>query len=216
SVALRQLRERDSLQTGLEQARSENRSLREQLSQDQSLIGETAEMLELKERLQLIAETDASVLIRGESGCGKELIARRIHNLSPRHDSAFVCVNCAALNESLLESELFGHEKGAFTGATDRKIGRFEQADKGTLFLDEVGEMSPSIQAKFLRVLEGHPFERIGGRKPIQVNVRIVAATNRDLEEAVEDGDFRKDLYFRLHVAEIIAPPLRERRDDIV
>ena len=215
AVAILQLKERDKLQSGLQQARNENRSLREQLSFEQNLIGETPAMRDLRERIGLIAETDASVLIRGESGCGKELIARSLHNNSPRRDGPFVCLNCAALNESLLESELFGHEKGAFTGATDRKIGRFEQADKGTLFLDEVGEMSPSIQAKFLRVLEGHPFERIGGRKPILVDVRLVAATNRDLEEAVEDGDFRKDLYFRLQVAEIIASPLRERRDDI-
>ena len=215
AVSLQQLKERDSLQSGLAQARNENRSLREQLSSEYTLIGETPTMTEMKERITLIAETDASVLIRGESGCGKELIARSIHNMSPRRDGPFVCLNCAALNESLLESELFGHEKGAFTGATDRKIGRFEQADKGTLFLDEVGEMSPAIQAKFLRVLEGHSFERIGGRKPILVDVRLLAATNRDLEEAVEDGDFRKDLYFRLHVAEIIAPPLRERKDDI-
>ena len=215
AVSLGHLHERDSLQTGLAQARSVNESLRSQLSQEQNLIGETASMTELKERISLIAETHANVLIRGESGCGKELIARSIHSLSPRKDAPFVCINCAALNESLLESELFGHEKGAFTGAVDRKIGRFEQADGGTLFLDEVGEMSPSIQAKFLRVLEGYAFERIGGRKPIQVNVRIVAATNRDLEEAVEDGDFRKDLYFRLQVAEITASPLRERRDDI-
>ncbi len=215
AVALRHLQERDSLQTGLTQARNENRTLRAQLTEEQTLIGETSSIIDLRERLALIAETDASVLIRGESGCGKELIARSIHRQSPRCDGPFVCVNCAALNESLLESELFGHEKGAFTGAVDRKIGRFEQADGGTLFLDEVGEMSPSIQAKFLRVLEGHVFERIGGRKPIQVNVRIVAATNRDLEEAVEDGDFRKDLYFRLQVAEITASPLRERKDDI-
>ena len=215
AVSLVQLQERDSLQTGLAQARSVNETLRSQLSQEQTLIGETSSMTELKERISLIAETHANVLIRGESGCGKELIARSIHALSPRRDGPFVCINCAALNESLLESELFGHEKGAFTGAVDRKIGRFEQADGGTLFLDEVGEMSPSIQAKFLRVLEGYAFERIGGRKPIQVNVRIVAATNRDLEEAVDDGDFRKDLYFRLQVAEITASPLRERRDDI-
>ena len=215
AVALPQLQERDSLQSGLAQARSANESLREQLSQDQSLIGDSSDMTELKDRMSLIAETDATVLIRGESGVGKELIARSIHRQSPRREGPFVCVNCAALNESLLESELFGHEKGAFTGAIDRKIGRFEQADGGTLFLDEVGEMSSTIQAKFLRILEGYPFERIGGRKPIQVNVRIVAATNRDLEEAVEDGDFRKDLYFRLQVAEIIASPLRERRDDI-
>ena len=215
AVSLMQLQERDSLQTGLAQARNENRTLRAQLTEEQALIGETSSIIDLRERVALIAETDASVLIRGESGCGKELIARSIHQQSPRCNGPFVCVNCAALNESLLESELFGHEKGAFTGAIDRKIGRFEQADGGTLFLDEVGEMSPSVQAKFLRVLEGSAFERIGGRKPIQVNVRIVAATNRDLEEAVEDGDFRKDLYFRLQVAEITASPLRERRDDI-
>ena len=215
AVALPQLQERDSLQTGLAQARSVNESLREQLSQEQTLIGDSADMTELKDHMGLIAETDATVLIRGESGCGKELIARSIHRQSPRREGPFVCVNCAALNESLLESELFGHEKGAFTGAVDRKIGRFEQADGGTLFLDEVGEMSSTIQAKFLRILEGYPFERIGGRKPIQVNVRIVAATNRDLEEAVEDGDFRKDLYFRLQVAEITASPLRDRRGSI-
>ncbi len=214
-VAIHKLLDLDSLQSGLAMARSENRSLREQLTHEQQLLGETPQMKEMKERIQLIAETDANVLIRGESGCGKELIARSIHMMSPRRDAPFVCLNCAALNESLLESELFGHEKGAFTGASDRKIGRFEQADKGTLFLDEVGEMSPAIQAKFLRVLEGHAFERIGGRKSLQVDVRILAATNRDLEEAVEDGDFRKDLYFRLHVAEVIAAPLRERRDDI-
>lgn len=215
AVTLVQIQERDTLQTGLVQARSTNEALREQLSQDQSLIGETPDMRKLREQIALIAETNATVLIRGESGCGKELIARSIHQNSPRRDAPFVCVNCAALNESLLESELFGHEKGAFTGAVDRKIGRFEQADGGTLFLDEVGEMSSSVQAKFLRILEGYPFERIGGRKPIQVNVRVVAATNRDLEEAVEDGDFRKDLYFRLQVAEITASPLRDRRDDI-
>ena len=208
AVSLLLLQERDSLQTGLTQARHENRTLRAQLTEEQKLIGETSSVIDLRERLTLIAETDASVLIRGESGCGKELIARSIHQQSPRCNGPFVCVNCAALNESLLESELFGHE-------IERKIGRFEQADGGTLFLDEVGEMSPAIQAKFLRVLEGAAFERIGGRKPIPVNVRIVAATNRDLEEAVEDGDFRKDLYFRLQVAEITASPLRERRDDI-
>ena len=215
AVALVHFQERDTLQSGLAQARSVNETLRSQLSQEQTLIGETSSIRDLKEKIELIAETDANVLIRGESGCGKELIARRIHTQSPRRDAPFICINCAALNESLLESELFGHEKGAFTGAVDRKIGRFEQADGGTLFLDEVGEMSPSIQAKFLRVLEGYAFERIGGRKSIQVNVRIVAATNRDLEEAVEDGVFRKDLYFRLQVAEITASPLRERRDDI-
>lgn len=216
ALALDHLKERDSLKTGLDQARNENKSLRQHISVDVKLIGDSPPMQELRDKIELIAETDASVLIRGESGCGKELIARSLHLRSPRREGPFVCLNCAALNESLLESELFGHEKGAFTGASERKIGRFEQADQGTLFLDEVGEMSLSIQAKFLRVLEGHSFERIGGRKPIEVNVRILAATNRDLEEAVDDGDFRKDLYFRLHVAELVARPLRERRSDIV
>lgn len=215
ALALDHLVERDTLKTGLDRARNENESLRKQMGEDFRLIGNSQAMAELRDKIQLIGETDASVLIRGESGCGKELIARTVHLSSPRKDGPFVCMNCAALNESLLESELFGHEKGSFTGAADRKIGRFEQADGGTLFLDEVGEMSPSIQAKFLRVLEGHPFERIGGTKSIEVNVRLLAATNRDLEEAVEDGDFRKDLYFRLHVAELIATPLRNRQDDI-
>jgi Nif-specific regulatory protein len=215
ALALDRLTERDQLRSGLNQVRNENKSRRQQLSNDFQLIGSSRPMTELKERIDLIAETEANVLIRGESGCGKELIARSIHTRSPRRDGPFVCMNCAALNESLLESELFGHEKGAFTGATERKPGRFEQADGGTLFLDEIGEMSLAIQAKFLRVLEGHPFERVGGSKQLTVDVRILAATNRDLESAVEDGEFRKDLYFRLHVAELIAAPLRERRDDI-
>ena len=215
AIALDHLIERDSLRSGLNQARNENKSLRKQLGDDFRLIGKTRPMEELKQNIDLIAATDANVLIRGESGCGKELIARTIHLQSPRSNGPFVCMNCAALNESLLESELFGHEKGAFTGATERKQGRFEQASGGTLFLDEIGEMSPAIQAKFLRVLEGHSFERVGGSKQIEVDVRILAATNRDLETAVEDGDFRKDLYFRLHVAELIAAPLRERIEDI-
>lgn len=215
ALALDRLNERDQLRTGLNQARNENKSLRQQLSNDVQLIGDSKPMEDLKDRLELIAETEANVLIRGESGCGKELIARSIHLRSPRREGPFVCMNCAALNESLLESELFGHEKGAFTGATERKPGRFEQADGGTLFLDEIGEMSLAIQAKFLRVLEGHPFERVGGSKQLTVDVRILAATNRDLESAVEDGEFRKDLYFRLHVAELVAAPLRERQDDI-
>jgi len=215
AVALTGLQERASLEQGLARARKVNLQLRSQLGHDQPLLGESPPMHQLRQHLQLIAETDASVLIRGESGCGKELIARQLHELSARSDGPFVCMNCAALSESLLESELFGHEKGAFTGAVDRRVGRFEQADGGTLFLDEVGEMSPAIQAKFLRVLEGHPFERLGGRKPLQVNVRIVAATNRNLEQAVRDGLFRQDLYFRLQVAEIQAVPLRDRPGDI-
>ena len=155
------------------------------------------------------------MLIRGESGVGKELVARAVHFSSPRKKGPFVCLNCAALSETLLESELFGHEKGAFTGATERKIGKFEQAHKGTLMLDEIGEMSPTIQAKFLRVLEGHPFERVGGTEPIKVDVRVIAATNRDLEKDVAEGKFRRDLYFRLHVLEIVVPGLRKRPEDI-
>ena len=147
---------------------------------------------------------------------GKELVARAIHFSSPRRKGPFVCMNCAALSETLLESELFGHEKGAFTGATERKIGKFEAADQGTLMLDEIGEMSPSIQAKFLRVLEGHPFERVGGNQAIKVDVRVIAATNRELEKDVAEGKFRRDLYFRLHVVEIVVPPLRKRTEDMV
>ena len=146
---------------------------------------------------------------------GKELVARAVHFASPRKKGPFVCLNCAALTESLLESELFGHERGAFTGATDRKIGKFEAAHQGTLMLDEIGEMSLSIQTKFLRVLEGHPFERVGGSQAIRVDVRVIAATNRDLERAVGEGLFRRDLYFRLNVVEIFVPPLRKRPEDI-
>jgi Nif-specific regulatory protein len=155
------------------------------------------------------------VLIRGESGVGKELVARAVHFSSPRRTGPFVCLNCAALSETLLESELFGHEKGAFTGATERKIGKFEAADGGTLMLDEIGEMSSTIQAKFLRVLEGHPFERVGGSEQISVDVRVIAATNRDLEKDVTEGLFRRDLYFRLHVVDIVVPSLRKRPEDI-
>src|SRR5262249_27863191 len=143
-----------------------------------------------------VAATNATVLIRGESGVGKELVARAIHYSSLRKEGPFVCLNCAALTETLLEGELFGHEKGAFTGATEKKIGKFEAADHGTIFLDEIGEMSPSTQAKFLRVLEGHSFERVGGNATIRVDVRVVAATNQPLEQAVHAGGFRRDLFF--------------------
>jgi Nif-specific regulatory protein len=162
-----------------------------------------------------VATTKATVLIRGESGAGKELVARAVHEASDRRDRPFICLNSAALSETLLESELFGHEKGAFTGATEKKIGKFEAAHRGTLVLDEIGEMSPAIQAKFLRVLEGHAFERVGGSSRVQVDVRVLAATNRNLEEAVAAGEFRRDLYFRLKVVEIIVPPLRRRPEDI-
>ena len=172
-------------------------------------------MRHVEQEVARAAPSRATVLIRGESGVGKELVARAAHFSSPRRKGPFVCLNCAALSETLLESELFGHEKGAFTGATERKIGKFEQADKGTLMLDEIGEMNEKTQAKFLRVLEGHPFERVGGSEAIKVDVRVIAATNRDLEKDVAEGKFRRDLYFRLHVLEIVVPALRKRPEDI-
>lgn len=184
-------------------------------SASQALLGTSPAIEALREQIRRIAPTDATVLVRGESGVGKELVARSLHEHSGRRTAPFFCLNCAALSESLLESELFGHEKGSFTGAADRKQGKFELAHTGSLFLDEVGELSPAIQAKFLRVLEGHPFHRIGGSAPISADVRLIAATNQDLESAVKAGTFRSDLYFRLHVVQIHVPPLRDRRSDI-
>ena len=213
--ALDNLEERSRLAAGLARAETENRTLREQLLIETELVGDSESIRRLRERILRIAPTGATVLIRGESGVGKELVARAIHQHSNRTDGPFVTMNCAALSESLLESELFGHEKGSFTGATGRKIGKFEQAHSGTIFLDEVGEISPAIQAKFLRVLEGHPYERVGGGSEVRVDVRVVAATNRDLEESVDSGRFRKNLYFRLQVMELIVEPLRDRRTDI-
>ena len=216
AVALDGLQDRESLVKGLAQVQGENESLRSQLAIDSELVGDSEQMDELRGIIERIASTDATVLVRGESGVGKELVARAIHFRSRRRQGPCGCMNCAALSESLLESELFGHEKGAFTGATDRKPGKFEQSDGGTLFLDEVGEMPPAIQAKFLRALEGHPFERVGGRTAVDADVRVVAATNRDLEEAVAEGTFRKDLYYRLFVVEIQVAPLRDHAEDIV
>ena len=203
------------LRTEKEAALQQAEELREQLGIETDLVGTSEAMDKLRSTIGRIAVTEATVLIRGESGVGKELVARAVHFNSERAKGPMVCVNCAALTETLLESELFGHEKGAFTGATGRKSGKFEMAHRGTLFLDEVGEMPPEIQSKFLRVLEGHPFERVGGSEPISTNVRVVCATNRDLEKAVEDGTFRSDLYFRLHVIQLDVPPLRERFEDI-
>ena len=167
------------------------------------------------EQLKMVAPLDATVLITGESGTGKELIARSVHENSPRKDGPFVSVNCAALNENLIESELFGHMKGAFTGASANKEGRFEIADGGTIFLDEIGELPSSVQAKLLRVLQEQTFERVGGTKTIKVDVRIITATNRDLLKEVDKGDFREDLYFRLAVFPVHLPPLRERKEEI-
>jgi transcriptional regulator with GAF, ATPase, and Fis domain len=214
-VALENLKKRQELAENLNQVQTENVNLREQLGVQSEIVGSSEVMLQVSQQIARAAPSRATVLIRGESGVGKELVARAVHFSGPRIKAPFVCLNCAALSESLLESELFGHEKGSFTGATERKIGKFEQADKGTLMLDEIGEMSPSTQAKFLRVLEGHPFERVGGSEQITVDVRVIAATNRDLEKDVAEGKFRRDLYFRLHVLEIIVPGLRKRPEDI-
>jgi two-component system NtrC family response regulator len=162
-----------------------------------------------------VSESRAAVLIQGESGTGKELIAKLIHHLSPRSERPMITVNCAALPENLMESELFGHEKGAFTGADQRRIGRFEEVHEGTLFLDEIGELSPSVQVKLLRFLQDHEFQRIGGNQTLHSDVRIISATNKDLEKKVKEGDFRDDLYYRLNVVAISIPPLRERKEDL-
>ncbi len=179
------------------------------------VVGRSPEMQRVLQLILRVANVDHTVLLRGESGVGKEVVARLIHETGTRREQAMVCVNCAALTESLLESELFGHERGAFTGATETRPGKFEMADGGTLFLDELGTLSLATQAKLLRVLDGHPFERVGGRLPIRVNVRVVAATHADLEAMVKDGRFREDLYHRIRVIEIHIAPLRERTEDI-
>ena len=215
AVALENLSRREELAENLSQIRDENLQLRERLGVESEIVGDSPVMDNVAREISRAAPSRATILIRGESGVGKELVARAVHFASPRRKGPFVCLNCAALTESLLESELFGHERGAFTGATERKIGKFEAAHGGTLMLDEIGEMSPTMQAKFLRVLEGHPFERVGGSEAIKVDVRVIAATNRDLERAVAEGHFRRDLYFRLHVLEIIVPALRKRPEDI-
>jgi len=181
----------------------------------EQVIGKSAALETVFEQVECVAPTDSTVLIQGETGTGKELIARAIHNVSTRCGRSFVKLNCAAIPLDLLESELFGHEKGAFTGAIAQRIGRFEMADKGTLFLDEVGDIPPALQPKLLRVLQEQEFERLGSTHTRKVDVRLIAATNRDLTEMMKDGDFRTDLYYRLNVFPIRLPPLRERREDI-
>ncbi len=181
----------------------------------ESIIGKSGEMQKIFQIVRKAAASKASVLITGESGTGKELIANALHNLSPRRDNPLVKVHCAALSESLLESELFGHEKGAFTGALARKRGRFELANNGTIFLDEIGEIDQNVQIKILRVLQDKRFERVGGEETVEVDVRIIAATNRDLEKEIQEGRFREDLFYRLNVVHIQVPPLRDRKDDI-
>ena len=179
------------------------------------IVGENAALRAILKQVETVAPTDSTVLVRGETGTGKELIARAVHDLSPRKDRTFVKLNCAAIPTGLLESELFGHERGAFTGAISQRVGRFEVAHQGTLVLDEVGDIPLELQPKLLRVLQEHEFERLGGTKTIRVNVRLVAATNRDLAEMIAEGRFRSDLYYRLSVFPITLPPLRERQDDI-
>ncbi len=179
------------------------------------IVGESPAMREVYRLTRLVAPTNASVLLVGETGTGKEVIAWAVHALSPRHDGPYVRVNCGALSESLLESELFGHIKGAFTGAIDNKTGRFEAAHTGTIFLDEISSMSPKLQVKLLRVLQEHEFERVGEARTIRVDTRVIGATNQFLEDEIAAGRFRDDLYYRLNVVPIYLPPLRERREDI-
>jgi two-component system nitrogen regulation response regulator NtrX len=199
----------------LRQARRAAQALREDLGLSGEMIGESPALREVRALIARVGPTDARVLVTGESGTGKELVAAALHAASPRRDRPFVRVNCAAIPRDLVESEMFGHERGAFTGATERRIGRFELAHTGTLFLDEVGDLGAEAQAKLLRAIEAREIERVGGGKPIRVDVRIIAATNKDLERAVADGSFREDLWFRLNVIPIRLPPLRDRPGDL-
>ncbi|HSB13386.1 MAG TPA: sigma 54-interacting transcriptional regulator [Bryobacteraceae bacterium] len=199
----------------MEELNDENRRLKAEIGVEHGLVGDSQRLRQVYEFIAKAAPGASTVLIRGESGTGKELVARAIHRNSPRAAKPFVAINCAALTESLLESELFGHEKGAFTGAIIQKRGKLEEAHGGTVFLDEVGELAHVLQAKLLRVLQEREFERVGGTRPIKTDIRLIAATNRDLEEAVKAGQFRQDLYFRLNVVSVTMPPLRDRRGDI-
>jgi two-component system nitrogen regulation response regulator NtrX len=206
-----------SLRNALDQRRlrDENRTLKKAVEIRHQMIGDSAALKQVTAAIARAAPTNATVLIQGESGVGKELVARTIHRNSRRSQERFVQVNCAAIPEELIESELFGHEKGSFTGATEKQVGKFEQADRGTIFLDEVGDMSAKTQAKVLRVLQEGEVERLGSARTIKVDVRVIAATNKNLEEEIEKGTFREDLYFRLAVIPIQVPPLRERAEDI-
>jgi len=197
----------------------ENARLRSEIDRLESMgeiIGKSREMKDVYNKIEKVGPTDVTVLIQGESGSGKELVAKEIHKKSPRRNNPMIIMNCAALPETLIESELFGHEKGAFTGATERRLGKFELADKGTIFLDEIGDMSPNTQAKVLRVLQEQKFERLGGNETLHVDVRVISATHKLLLKEIEEGRFREDLYYRLKVVEISIPPLRDRREDIL
>jgi len=211
SILLRRCREHREL-------RHENLLLRDEFQKRYGLpaiVGESPRIVEVSQIIQRVAPTDSTVLLQGESGTGKELFARAIHQLSPRRDRPFVAINCAAIPVTLIENELFGHEKGSFTGATGRQLGKFELADTGTIFLDEIGELELAVQSKVLRVLQEKRFERIGGTASIEADVRIICATNRNLDEAVKRGAFREDLFFRVNVFPVTIPPLRARREDI-
>ena len=211
SLLLRRCREHREL-------RHENLLLKEEFQKRYRLpaiVGDSPPIVEVSHAIQRVAPTDSTVLLQGESGTGKELFARAIHQLSPRRDRPFVAINCAAIPETLIENELFGHEKGAFTGATSRQLGKFELADLGTIFLDEIGELGFNVQSKILRVLQERRFERVGGAATIDVDVRVICATNQNLEEAVKRGAFREDLFFRVNVFPVTIPPLRVRRQDI-
>jgi len=199
----------------MERLESENQQLRADIQIEHDMVGESPRLRSVYQVISKVASSDSTVLLRGESGTGKELAARAIHVNSPRARQPFVAINCAALTETLLESELFGHEKGAFTGAVAQKKGKLEVAEGGTLFMDEVGEIAPALQSKLLRVLQERVFERVGGTRSIKADVRFVAATNKDLEAAIKSGDFRQDLYYRLNVVSLTMPSLRERREDI-
>ena len=226
----KEVQERQRAEEALRQAFDENKKLKDQLYREnlvlrdeidrasmfEEVVGTSKALKAVLSRIAKVAPTDSTVLITGETGTGKELFARAIHKRSDRPERAFVSVNCAALAPSLISSELFGHEKGAFTGATQRRAGRFEMADGGTIFLDEVGELPPDVQVALLRVLQEREFERVGGTQSVHVDVRVIAATNRDLKTAIAHGAFRQDLFYRLNVFPIEAPPLRERNDDIV
>jgi transcriptional regulator with GAF, ATPase, and Fis domain len=203
------------LQSGLERLELENRKLQAAINLDHNMVGESAVMKSVFQSIARSAPSDSTVLVRGESGTGKELVARAVHRNSKRCCKPFVAINCAAISEHLLESELFGHERGAFTGAIAMKRGKLEMAEGGTVLLDEIGEMAPPLQAKLLRVLQEREFERVGGTRTMPADIRVLAATNRDLMDGVQKGTFRQDLYYRLNVVSITVPPLRERREDI-
>ena len=197
----------------------ENARLRSEIDRLESMgemIGKSQVMKQVFNTIEKVGPSDVTVLIQGESGSGKELVAKEIHKKSSRKNNTMIVMNCAALPETLIESELFGHERGAFTGATERRLGKFELADKGTIFLDEIGDMSPNTQAKVLRILQEKSFERLGGTETLQVDVRLISATHKDLLQEIKEGNFRDDLYYRLKVVKILLPPLRNRKEDII